>query len=257
MAETGGVQSLERAFGLLEALSRRPRGMQLGELVAESGLHKSTVHRLLASLTAQGYVRRGEEGRYHLSLKLFEMAGRIVEDIDVLEVARATLERLRDSAKEAVHLVVRDGCDIVYVHKAENTEGSYQMFSRIGARRPLYCTAAGKAILAALGDREVARVWEQSAVERYTEHTITSLDELYRELDETRARGYALDNEENELGVRCIAAGIRDFAGLCRAAFSVSAPVVRMPDTRLAELAPLVLESAGKISAGMGYRGRP
>lgn len=255
MADTAGIQSLERAFSILEALSLQPGGMQLTELTALTGLHKSTVHRMLASLIGLGYVKKAEDSKYLLTLKLFELAGRVVEHIDVLEVSRLSLEKLQAFAGEAVHLVVREGSHIVYVHKSEGRAGAYQMFSRIGMRRPLYCTAAGKSILATLSDREVARIWARSEITRFTDHTLTDLDSLYRELDEARERGYALDNEENELGVRCIGAAILDYTGQSRSAFSLSAPIARMTGDRIRELAPVVLETAAKISAELGYKG--
>jgi len=258
MGEQPGVQTLERAFGLLETLSRHRGGMHLLELSRESGLHKSTVHRLLASMISLGYVQKAEDadGKYRLSLKLFEMAGRVVENIDVLEAARGALEDLRDSAQEAVHLVVRDSNHIVYVQKLESRTNSYHLFSRIGMRRPLYCTAAGKSILATLSNREVSEIWNQSDIKQHTGNTITELNALYRELDDIRGRGYALDNEENELGVRCIAAALRDFTGQSGAAFSISAPIVRMQDDRVAALSAEVLATAKRISADLGYRER-
>ncbi len=254
------VQSLERAFGLLDTLSLHPNGMHLMEIAEQTGLNKSTAHRLLASLIALDYVKKAEgtSGKYQLSLKLFELSGRVVESINVLDVARNALEKLRDATKETLHLVVRDGCDIVYIHKSECPSNAYRLFSQIGMRRPLYCTAAGKSILATLSDREVASIWEQSKIETYTEHTITSLSELYQTLDEIRACGYALDNEENEPGVKCLAAAIRDYTGGSRAAFSISAPSLRLPDERILELVPEVRATAERLSKEMGYipRGR-
>lgn len=257
MAEQSGVQSLERAFHLLELLSEHPDGMHLLELAGASGLHKSTVHRMLASLITLGYVRKlpEVEGKYQLTLRLFAIAARVAAGTDMMNVARPVLARLCDSTGEAVHLVVQDGSDIVYVHKAENPSATYQMGSRIGMRRPLYCTAAGKSILATLGDREVARIWEQSEIVPYTPHTILRLEKLYDELDQAKRLGYALDNEENELGVYCIAAAIRDYTGQCRGAFSVSAPIARMPSERVEELGALMVRTATTISAGMGYQG--
>lgn len=255
MEQQPSVQSLERAFALLEALAREPGGLPLSELTRLTGLHKSTVHRLLASLSALGYVRRaGDSGKYCLSLKLLELSGRLTDNIDVLDAARPYLERLRDRAQETVHLVVRDGSDIVYVFKAESRSSAYRMFSRIGIRRAMYCTAAGKSMLAAMPDHEVERIWRASDVRPYTEHTILTLDALMDELDEVRRRGYALDNEENEPGVRCIASALTDFSGGSNSAFSISAPAIRMSDERIAELAPGVLAACAQISAELGYR---
>lgn len=255
MEQQSAVQSLERAFSLLEALSRKPDGMQLTELAQVTGLHKSTVHRLLASLAALGYVKRPEEGgKYRLSLKLLELSGRLTENIDVLELARPHLEQLRDFSNETVHLVVRDGPDIVYIYKAESGGSFYRMFSRIGMRRPMYCTASGKSILATLSDEEVLSVWKQSEIVPFTEKTVVTLDRLQADLQTVRARGFAVDDEENEVGVRCVAAVIYDYTGKGAAAFSVSAPVMRMGEERTEQLAARVLETRGRISAELGYR---
>lgn len=257
MEQSNSVQSLERAFALLEALAREPGGLPLTELAQGTGLHKSTAHRLLSSLSTLGYVSKVESGgRYRLTLKVLELSGRVTDSIDALSIARPHLEQLRDRAGEAVHLVVRDGRDIVYVYKAESRSSAYRMFSRIGMRRALYCTAAGKSMLAALPDDEVERIWRQSDVRAYTEHTILTLEALMNELALVRLRGYALDNEENEPGVRCIAAALTDYSGASGAAFSISAPIIRMPDERIAELAPDMLATRTQICAELGYSGR-
>ena len=247
-----GVQSLDRAFGLLEALSLRPEGMGLMELCEACGLHKSTVHRLLAALTALGYVGKAADGvRYRLTLRLVELSGRIVDGFDVTQAAKPVLDRLRDSAGETVHLVVRDGCDIVYTYKAESTDASYRMASRIGLRRAMYCTAAGKSILATLPDGEVEEIWRGSEIIAHTPHTIVTLGGLMEEIGGIRHRGYALDNEENELVVRCIAGAVQDHTGTASAAFSISAPVIRMDNDRVALLADEVLAARAEISAGL------
>lgn len=253
MEQTGAVQSLERAFSILEALAREPAGLPLTELSQMVGLHKSTVHRQLASLAAMGYVRKAEDsGRYRLTLKLLELSGRLTDNLNVLEVARPYLEQLRDRTGEAVHLVVRDQKDIVYVYKAESRGSAYRMFSRIGMRRAMYCTAAGKSMLALMPEKEVNQIWLASDVRAYTEHTITTLESLQQELTDIRKCGYALDNEENELGVRCIASALTDYSGKSSAAFSISAPIVRMPDERIRELAPEILSMRARISAELG-----
>lgn len=251
-SSTPSVQSLERAFALLEALSLHPQGAQLTELAAATGLHKSTAHRLLGSLAGLGYVQKADSGRYRLTLRLFEISGRAVDSIDILEAAKPFLEELRDTTGETAHLVVREGCDIVYVYKAESRQSSFRMFSRIGMRRAMYCTAAGKSMLAALPDSEIAAVWQASNVVAHTPHTIVTLEALLEEIAHIRALGYALDNEENELGVRCIAASIPSYTGGPSAAFSLSAPLVRMPDERIPALATEVLAIHKKISGGRG-----
>lgn len=247
-----GVQSLDRAFALLEALSTRPDGMPLMELANKSGLHKSTVHRLLSALTTLGYVKTGGDGRYSLTLKMFELSGKIVDGLDVVQIAKPMLTSLRDRFGEAAHLLVREGCEVVYVYKAESTNNAYRMFSHIGMHRSMYCTAAGKSMLAAMPDGEVRKIWQQSEIVAYTQYTITDLDALFEELGKIRRRGYALDNEENELGVRCIAASLVDYTGGSAAAISISAPVLRMSDEHIRELSDEILAVREKISAELG-----
>lgn len=256
MENRNAVQSLQRAFELLEHLSGSPDGMPLTALAAACGMHKSTVHRLLSSLIGLGYVKQDEAGgRYRLTLKLFELSGRVVDGMDVMQLAKAPLEHLRDLTQEAVHLVVREGTDIVYLHKADSKNSSIRMFSRLGMRRPLYCTAVGKSILATMSDDEVQSIWARSDIRAYTQHTITTIEALMAELAKVRAVGYALDNEENELGVRCIGAAVRDYTGRGRAALSISAPITRMSDKRVLMLAPDILQASAEISAELGFHG--
>lgn len=252
MSGSATVQSLERAFTILENLSQKPEGMQLTELAEKTSLHKSTVHRLLASLINLGYVRQQQSGLYALTLRLFEISGRVVDSMDMPNAAKPSLEQLRDNTQETVHLVVREGIDIVYIYKAESRQSSFRMFSRIGMRRPMYCTAAGKSMLAQLPDSEIAEVWKASRIHAYTPHTIVTLDDLMEEISHIRSQGYAMDNEENELGVRCIAAALSTPSGMDGAAFSLSAPIVRIPLERIQTLSQEVLEAKHRIDSALG-----
>ena len=157
MTEKGGVQSVERIFQLIEQLASHPAGASLQRLAQETGLAKSTVHRLLASLVSLGYAaQEPETGRYRLTLKMFELSSGIVNSMEIMDVAKAHLERLSQRTGEAVHLVIRDARDIVYIYKTES--GPMRMSSRVGLRSPLYCTGVGKAILATLPPEEVEDV---------------------------------------------------------------------------------------------------
>jgi len=177
MAEKSGVQSVERIFQLIEHLAAHPTGVSLQRLAEETGLAKSTVHRLLASLVGLGYVVQDEEnGHYRLTLKMFELSSGIVDSMDIMGVAKAHLERLSQRTGEAVHLVIRDGRDIVYIYKTES--GPMRMSSRVGLRSPLYCTGVGKAILATLPGDELEDIWTHSNVQKLTDKTITDLEEL-------------------------------------------------------------------------------
>ena len=167
MTEKGGVQSVERIFQLIEQLASHPAGASLQRLAQETGLAKSTVHRLLASLVSLGYAaQEPETGRYRLTLKMFELSSGIVNSMEIMDVAKAHLERLSQRTGEAVHLVIRDARDIVYIYKTES--GPMRMSSRVGLRSPLYCTGVGKAILATLPPEEVEDVWNHSSLKKLT-----------------------------------------------------------------------------------------
>lgn len=251
--EKGGVQSVARIFAIIELLAAHPGGMSLQQLAAESGLAKSTAHRLLASLIQLGYaVQDSFTTHYRLTLKMFELSSGIVNDLDVMGVARPHLDRLANRSGEAVHLVIRDGADIVYIYKAE--AGGMRMSSRVGMRAPMYCTGVGKAMLATLPYREVEGVWAQSRPKKLTEHTITALPQLLEQLARVRADGYAVDDEENELGIRCIALALPGPSGKAEAAFSISGLVPHMGPERLAQLAALALDTRGAILRDLGLR---
>ena len=233
MAEKGGVQSVERIFQLIEHLAAHPTGVSLQRLAGETELAKSTVHRLLASLVRLGYVVQDEEnGHYRLTLKMFELSSGIVDSMDIMGVAKVHLERLSQRTGEAVHLVIRDGRDIVYIYKTES--GPMRMSSRVGLRSPLYCTGVGKAILATLPGDE--------------------LEELRSQLVEVRANGYAIDDEENELGVRCVAVAIPGPDGRAESAFSISGLAPYMTPERIRRIATLALDARTDILADLGLK---
>lgn len=241
------VQSLQRAFFLLEILSRTPSGLTLGELSLRTGLHKSTVHRLLGTLIALGYVRK--RGVYMLTSRLFELGARVVECADVTETVKPLLRGLSVRIGETVNLVIRDGTESLCVYTSESPLNELRMVCRVGKRRPLYSTAAGKAILAPLPDEEIQELWESSEIVGYTPRTITRLEDFLKDLARTRARGYAVDDEENEAGVRCVAAGLTDRCGVTGASYSVSGPVSRMTPERIRFLGQELLELKEKMKS--------
>ena len=254
MPEKNPVQSAERIFEILETLVKNG-AMGLTELSAGLGLHKSTVHRLLNSLAVMGYVRQDPAtGKYLSTFKIVELAGRLLGRIDILSVAHRHLEELMKQTHETVHFVQREGCNIVYIDKVESDANSIRMVSHIGLLQPMFCTAVGKAILAELPDEEIRSVWGHSGVHKLTPNTIVDFDGLMREIEKIRRDGYALDNEENEVGVRCIAASVLNFSGKTDNAFSISAPLSRMSDGRVRELSAHVLATKRAISRELGYR---
>lgn len=254
MAEKSSVQSLNRAFDIMEALCVARDGLPIHVLSEQTGLHKSTVHRLLSSMVARGYVCKDEySGKYRMTTRLYALSGQVVEHLDLIQVARHPMEELCRMVHETIHLVVPESADIVYVHKVEAEQGTIRMFSRIGMRRPMYCTGVGKAIMSCMTDEQVDRIWQASDIQSYTSHTIVTREHLQDVLERIRQRGCAFDNEENELGVRCIAAAIRDYTGNVCGALSISAPLIRMGDSYLMQLKHPLLETRDRIAHEMGW----
>lgn len=242
MEHKNPIQVADRLFQALELLADTG-SIGLMELSGILGLNKSTAHRVLNSLIYMGYAKQNElDGKYEPTFKVVDMANRVMSKVDVVQIVRPHLRRLMELTGETVHFVERDGLDAVYIDKVESFHNGIQMVSRIGSRIPLYCSGVGKAIVARMDEWEVEEIWHSSEIVKLTPCTITSLDAFKEELETVRQKGYALDNEENEMGVRCIASSLRDHIGRARYAFSISAPVSRMDNQRVEELAGYVLE---------------
>ncbi|MBQ8278995.1 MAG: IclR family transcriptional regulator [Roseburia sp.] len=247
------VQSAERIFQVLEMLADNGE-MGLMELSVALGLHKSTVHRLLTSLIYMGYAKQDEATqKYKLTYKLVNMSGKILERMDILQIAKPYMERLSDISGETVHLVQRDGSDILYIYKIEAKVGTIRMVSRVGMIHPMYCSGVGKAIMATLPEKEVKKIWEESVIEKKTDKTIVTYEDMLKTLEEIRKNGFALDDEENEEGVRCIAASLRGYGKSVKYAFSISGPVSRMTDERLEELAVDMKKVQVELSRELGF----
>lgn len=250
--EKTGVQSIGRLFAIVETLAANPSGIPLQKLANRTGLAKSTAHRLVGSLIDLGYAAQDSiTGHYRLTLKMFELASGVVNDMDVVNIAKPHIDRLARETGETVHLVIRDRADIVYLYKAE--AGIQRMASRVGMRNHLYCTGVGKAILATLPYDEVEHIWEESGSHpALTQHTITTLSSLTEQLRMVRACGYAIDDEENELGIRCVAFSLPGPGGRAEAAFSISGLAPRMNHERIAALAERALVTRKAILKDMG-----
>ena len=249
--DKNSVQSIERIFRIIEVLAAHPTGEGLQQLAVEAGLAKSTAHRLLASLIALGYARQDTaSGKYHLTLKMFEISSGIVNNMDIMGVAKVHLERLAQRTGDAVHLVIRDEQDIVYIYKTES--GPMRMSSRVGLRSPLYCTGVGKAIMATLPDAEVQAIWRHTTPQKLTARTVVTYDALMVQLAEVRACNYAVDDEENELGIRCVAVAIPGHNGRADSAFSISGLAPYMNPDRIRRIADLALETRADILRDLG-----
>jgi DNA-binding IclR family transcriptional regulator len=246
--------TVAKAFTVVDALAAQSeRGISLSDLSAQLHMPKSTVHRYLATLTQLGLAERRGDDRFRLGTKVIELAGSFLANSDLRSESQAELDALAAQTDETVHLAVPSGTEVVYIAKVESKH-ALRMYSYIGARLPMYCTALGKAILS-FGPPERTREVLARKLKPRTPRTITSSEALLAELEAIRGRGYALDDEENELGIRCVSAPILDFTRLAVAAMSVSGPSDRMDRRRCVELAPLVRGAALQVSRRMGYVG--
>lgn len=255
MDQKNPIQSAQRIFTIIELLAFEGE-LGVTEIANRTKLNKSTVHRMLASLSAMDYVIRNRQtDQYALSLKFVALSQALLDRLDVLKIARDSLKHLTQISGETVHLVQRADNNIYYIDKVESQSNSIRMVSHIGVSKPMYCTAVGKAILAEMEDHQVKEIWEQSEITAITPHTITDFSDFMEEIEETRQRKYALDNEENELGVRCIGASVKNHLGLAEFAFSISAPSNRMTDERVQELSTEVLRIRNELSQDLGYWG--
>lgn len=251
MEEKNPIQVADRLFQTLELLAKEG-SMGLMEISKELDLHKSTVHRILNSLVYLGYVRQeAESGKYNLTFKLVELSTQILDHQDILKLTRPHLKSLMEQTGETVHLVQVDGCEAVYIDKVEAYQNSIRLVSRVGSRIPLYCSGVGKAILATMSESAVKQIWDNSVIQQKTPYTITDYNQFWQCINETRKRGYAEDKEENELGIRCIATALTDYSKKARYAFSISAPISRMSDERVQELAKWVRKTREMIEREM------
>lgn len=251
----GTMRSVAQVLRVLDYLETCDSGATVTEVAEALDVHKSTASRLLASMRAAGYVARSElTGKYSLGIRVVELAKAKLEQFDIRTHARPYLEELWRRTEETVHLAIMEGDRLVYIDKIDTTH-IFVMRSRIGSRIPAYCTALGKAILAALPESERNAIMEKTQFRAYTPKTITKPKVLKEHLQEVARQGFAVDDEENEEGMRCVAAAIRNHSGEVVGAISISAPTSRMPEEKMRETGLLVKEICARLSASLGYRG--
>lgn len=245
---TSSIQVIDRMARLLELVAESDTPVSLKVLAAETGLHPSTAFRILAALSEHGFVERDGHGRYRLGVKLLRWGARMREGVDVRDEARPIMERLRDRLGETVNLVVRHGDEVIYVDRA-TTSRMMRVEQIIGSRAPLHVTAVGKLFLADGGAEACLEYAQRTGLPAFTPNTITDAAALWRAVKQAAQQGFALDNEEAELGVGCIAVPIRDASGGMAAGLSVSAPIERRRDEWIA----LVQEAGRQLSERLGF----
>jgi DNA-binding IclR family transcriptional regulator len=251
------VQVVDRALAALDVLANRSSECSLVELCTALKLHKSTVHRLMMVLEQHRLVDKNPEtGGYRLGLKLFEFGSKAIAALDPRRHARRHLDRLQREVGETVFFCILDDGQVFYLEKVESQQ-SIRTACTVGSRAPAYCTAVGKAMLAELPDAEVNDIVRRWGLKPITQNTITTPAALKAELRAVRSRGYAIDNEEKEEGLRCISAAVRGHSGKLFAAISVSGPAFRITKERIPEIGQIVIRTASDLSAEFGYQAAP
>ncbi len=249
--QTPTIQVLERAFALLDLLASQPEPVALKEISEKTGLHPSTAHRILNDLTIGRYVDRPHAGSYRLGMRLLEMGNLVKARLDVRDAAIPPMRELHKFTHQPVNLSMRQGDEIVYVERTYSERSGMQVVRAIGGRAPLHLTSVGKLFLAHDDLPRVRAYASRTGLTGHTRNSITDIARLERELAGVRSNGCARDDEELELGVRCMAAGIFDDQGKLVAGLSVSAPADRLEEPWVDR----VKATAAQISAALGYRG--
>lgn len=245
---SGSIQVIERLARLLDAIALHNNDASLKVLSAETGLHPSTAFRILASLSEQGFVERTDKGNYQLGAKLMQLGSRVSASVDIRKVALPIMEKLRDELGETVNLTVREEDEMVYIERSV-AKRMIKVEQVIGSRAPLHVTAVGKLMLGELGEAACRSYAKRSKLPAYTNNTFSKLAPLMQECNAAIKRGYALDNEEAELGVGCIGTLVRDASGQVVAGLSVSAPIERRRDEWISR----IMKAGDQLSAQLGY----
>lgn len=243
------VQVIERMFNLLEVLASREESVSLKDISEKTGLHPSTAHRILNDLAIGRFVDRPEPGTYRLGMRLLELGNLVKDRLSVRDTALGPMRELHKQIQQPVNLSMRQGDEIVYVERAYSERSGMQVVRAIGGRAPLHLTSVGKLFLAADEPQRVRAYATRTGLMGNTPNSLTQLSALERELVQCRQSGVARDNEELEMGVRCIAAGIYDDQGKLVAGLSISAPSDRLDDGWM----PKLQATADHISQALGY----
>ncbi|BBE08328.1 IclR family transcriptional regulator [Mycoavidus cysteinexigens] len=244
------IQVIERMMWLLDALATHAKPVSLKELAQQTQLHPSTAHRILNDMVSCRFVDRSEPGIYRLGMRLLELGNLVKARLSVRDTALGPMHELRQLTGQTINLSVRQGDEIVYIERAYSERSGMQVVRSIGARAPLHLTSVGKLFLAMDEAENVQAYIARTGLAGHTQNSITHSAKLARELEHVRQHGYARDNEELELGVRCVAAGIHDDTNQLVAGLSLSAPADRMQNAWLAQLS----ETASRISRLLGYQ---
>lgn len=252
--QRGGVQSLARAFGIMEEVARSRDGISLAELSKRVGLHNSTTFHLVKTLVSLGYVRQIKDSkRYRIGRPLFALAASALDEIEMVSLATPVLEDLSRETGESGHFAVRMGDSLVVIARTA-APGAFQLTERVGVVRPMHCTALGKVILAALRTDQLDRFFARTELTAVTPKSITEPDVLKKDIEEVRKSGIAFDDGEFNPEVRCVGVPVKDFTGQVIGAIGISGPIWRLSIQSLQGRAATVQAAAKRLSVEFGYR---
>jgi IclR family transcriptional regulator, KDG regulon repressor len=253
MKERGGVQSIERAFTILEEVASHRDGIRLGELSRKVGLHTSTTFHLVKTMLMLGYLRQMPDDKtYRIGTPLFRLAASALDELEMATLAKPILEGLSADTGETSHIAVRAGDDIVVLARTVGA-GPFQLSDRVGAVRPGHCTAIGKILLAALSEQQLEEYLARRPPVGLTPKTIIDPELLRREITNVRTSGIAYDDGEYNAEARCVAVPVKDFTGEVRVAIGISGAVWRLSLQALEAKSRLVREAADRMSAKFGF----
>jgi len=247
------IHVIDRAAQILDCFGFDHQELSVSEIGAKTGLHRSTAHRILMALEYNDLIKQNPStGKYHLGIKLFKLGHQAVSQLNLREICRPFLSRLMNDTKETIHLAVLDDDQVLYLDKVEGPH-ALRMPSRVGRYIPTYCTSLGKAMLSCLDDQEVKSILRRQTLKPHTENTVKNINQLLADLRSVRKRGYAVDNEEIEIGLRCVGAPLRDYTGGMVGAISVAAPSARLSEKNTPVIGRMVIAIAAEISEQLGF----
>ena len=250
-------QSVEKALQIIEVLSSGAGPMRLVDIAAAVKMPQSTALRLLQTLVTYGYANQDADTlKYTLSLKFVQIGNQIRAQNDLIRIVRPYLRRIADLTRESVCLSIEEAGEVVYMDVIDGPDGMLQIRQRLGKRAPLYCTGSGKIFLTNRSEQAVLNYYNAVENVKFTPMTVSSARELWLAVRDATEHGFALDNEECELGARCVAVGIRDYNGRYIAAISVSGPVSRLTHESIKQLVPELLSVSGEVSTLFAYKGK-
>ncbi|WP_367125596.1 IclR family transcriptional regulator [Streptomyces phytohabitans] len=252
------VPAVTRALDILELFLDSEGPLTAPDITRRLQLPRTTVHELVTTLTARGYLVPvpDQPGRYRLGVRTYQLGSRYAEQLDLAAEGRQVARNVAETCDETVHVAVLEGMDVIYIAKIDSTH-AVRMVSAAGRKLPAHCTSVGKMLLASLSEAELdARLEAHGPLTAMTPNSLTEPDALRDALTEVRARGVAVEQRESNPDVSCVAAPVRDSGGRVVAALSVSVPMIRWSDERRDELAALAVKGAAELSGRLGHRGR-